>query len=233
MNYLTEDRQNALSSEYVLGTLDGSARIRFQRLLMQHNSLRHTLWRWEGRLNELGGALPEITPSPDVWEKIQTRLGFNVNTPSNQNVVSLPPRKPKSLQWFAGLSAAAAVLMAVLLVNLQSLEPVVPGQIAIVQSEKAQALWVIELRENELLVTATDRFTPLDNKDYELWMVAADGRPPISLGLLPKQGALRLPRSALFDQLQVAALAVSLEPLGGSPNGQPTTVLYTAELVTI
>jgi len=62
-------------------------------------------------------------------------------------------------------------------------------------------------------------------------MVAADGRPPISLGLLPKQGKLSLPRSALFDQVQVAALAVSLEPLGGSPTGQPTTVLYTAELV--
>jgi len=106
-------------------------------------------------------------------------------------------------------------------------------QIAVVQSEKAQALWVIELGAQELTVSATDRFKPLANQDYELWMVAADGRAPISLGLLPKSGKLVLPRNVLFDQLQVAALAVSLEPLGGSPNGQPTTVLYTAELVAI
>ncbi|MGV8835241.1 anti-sigma factor [Cellvibrio sp.] len=231
MNYLTEERQNALSSEYVLGSLHGPARVRFQRLLMQHNSMRHTLWRWESRLNELGTALPNAQPAPEVWERIQSRLGFTTATPNATNVVTLPLRKPRGLQWLAGLSAAAAILMAVLLVNLQPVEPLLPGQIAVVQSEKAQALWLIELREDQLLVTATDKFKALDNQDYELWMVAADGRPPISLGLLPKQGKLSLPRSVLFDQVQVAALAVSLEPLGGSPTGQPTTVLYTAELV--
>ena len=231
MNYLTEERQNALSSEYVLGSLHGPARVRFQRLLMQHNSMRHALWRWESRLNELGTALPSVQPAPEVWERIQSRLGFTTATPNAPNVVSLPQRKPRGLQWLAGLSAAAAILMAVLLVNLQPAEPLLPGQIAVVQSEKAQALWLIELREDQLLVTATDKFKALDNQDYELWMVAADGRPPISLGLLPKQGKLSLPRSVLFDQVQVAALAVSLEPLGGSPTGQPTTVLYTAELV--
>lgn len=233
MNYLTEERQNALSSEYVLGSLHGPARVRFQRLLMQHNSMRHSLWRWESRLNELGTALPNVQPAPEVWERIQSRLGFTTATPSATNVVSLPQRKPRGLQWLAGLSAAAAILMAVLLVNLKPVEPLLPGQIAVVQSEKAQALWLIELREDQLLVTATDKFKALDNQDYELWMVAADGRPPISLGLLPKQGKLSLPRSVLFDQVQVAALAVSLEPLGGSPTGQPTTVLYTAELVEI
>lgn len=233
MNYLTEERQNALSSEYVLGSLHGTARVRFQRLLMQHNSMRHSLWRWESRLNELGTALPNVQPAPEVWERIQSRLGFTTATPSATNVVSLPQRKPRGLQWLAGLSAAAAILMAVLLVNLKPVEPLLPGQIAVVQSEKAQALWLIELREDQLLVTATDKFKALDNQDYELWMVAADGRPPISLGLLPKQGKLSLPRSVLFDQVQVAALAVSLEPLGGSPTGQPTTVLYTAELVEI
>jgi anti-sigma-K factor RskA len=233
MNYLTEERQNALSSEYVLGSLHGPARVRFQRLLMQHNSMRHTLWRWESRLNELGTALPNVQPAPEVWERIQSRLGFTTATPNATNVVTLPLRKPRGLQWLAGLSAAAAILMAVLLVNLQPVEPLLPGQIAVVQSEKAQALWLIELREDQLLVTATDKFKALDNQDYELWMVAADGRPPISLGLLPKQGKLSLPRSVLFDQVQVAALAVSLEPLGGSPTGQPTTVLYTAELVEI
>lgn len=232
MNYLTEERQNALSSEYVLGSLHGPARVRFQRLLMQHNSMRHTLWRWESRLNELGGALPNVQPAPEVWERIQARLGFTTAIPTaSTNVVSLPQRKPRGLQWFASLSAAAAILLAVLLVNLQPVEPLLPGQIAVVQSEKAQALWLIELREDQLVVTATDKFKALDNQDYELWMVAADGRPPISLGLLPKQGKLSLPRSVLFDQVQVAALAVSLEPLGGSPTGQPTTVLYTAELV--
>ena len=245
MNYLTEERQNALASEYVLGTLQGPARIRFQRLLMQHDPIRHTLWRWENRLNAMGGALPPLAPPPQLWEKIQARLGFN-NPAVEQadNVVPMPQKPPQSTppaqqprrwHWLAGLSTAAAVLFAVLLIwpHTKLPEVTAPSQVAVVQSEKAEALWLIEMDEDSLNVQATTKLPPQTDKDYELWMVAADGRPPVSLGLLPKTGKLELPRIALMNQVQIAALAVSLEPLGGSPNGQPTTVLYTAELVTL
>ncbi|WP_239058995.1 hypothetical protein [Colwellia sp. Arc7-D] len=50
---------------------------------------------------------------------------------------------------------------------------------------------------------------------------------------MPKTGKLTLSKPELFDQIEIAALAVSLEPLGGSPNGSPTTVLYTSKLVTL
>jgi anti-sigma-K factor RskA len=239
MNKMNQDCQNALSSEYVLGSLHGPARIRFQRLLMQDAELRQTLWRWESRLNELGGALPAVQPAPEVWQKIQIRLGIKTPARSKAAVIPIPQAKSqfkpqaksKKLQWFAGLSTAAAIVFALLLFTVKPTEVTISRQVAVVQSEQAQALWLIELQKNQLLITATDKFKPLDNHDYELWMVAADGRPPISLGLLPKQGKLSLPRSILFDQLQVAALAVSLEPLGGSTNGQPTKVLYAAELL--
>ena len=55
----------------------------------------------------------------------------------------------------------------------------------------------------------------------ELWLIA-DGT-PISLGLLPEQGSLRLqPSAELRAQLFNADLAVSVEPQGGAPGGQPT-----------
>lgn len=237
MNYLTEERKNALASEYVLGTLHGRARIRFQALLMQHRSLRHVLWQWESRLNTLGSGLPAVTPSPELWQKIQQQLGFNTaELPAN--VVRLPqaPAKPTSnrtWQWLTGAATAAALVLAVFLVIPQSPSERLQTQVAVVQGEKAQALWSIELGKDELVVTATDNFKALPDQDYELWMIAADGRPPVSLGLLPKQGKLSLPRTAILDQVKIAALAVSLEPLGGSPNGQPTKVLYTTEIVTI
>ena len=231
MNYLTEERKNALASEYVLGTLHGRARIRFQQLLMQHRSLRHVLWQWEGRLNSLGNGILAVQPPAQLWENIQKQLGFNVAT-LPENVVRLPQTKVRTWQWLSGVASAAAILLAVLLV-VPSAPNRIQTQIAVVQGEKAQALWSIELGEKNLVVTATSSFTPLPNQDYELWIVAADGRPPVSLGLLPKQGKLTLPRNALLDQVKVAALAVSLEPLGGSPNGQPTKVLYTTEIVTI
>lgn len=237
MNYLTDSRRNALASEYVLGTLQGPARIRFQRLLMQHPDMRQTLWRWENHLNALGGALhPQALP-PHVWENIQARLGFATSTtPANastSNVVAFPAPAAKKWQWLTGLSAAAAIIFAVLLFVPTGSEHTRIPQLAIVQSEKSQALWIIELDEKTIHVQATTTLQAQADKDYELWIVAKDGRAPISLGLLPKQGKLRLPRADIIDKVEIAALAVSLEPLGGSPNGQPTTVLYTADLVAI
>ena len=237
MNYLTEERKNALASEYVLGTLHGRARTRFQALLMQHRSLRHVLWQWESRLNNLGGTLPAVAPRPELWEKIQHKLGFTeLDLPAN--VTRLPqiqaqPSGSRTWQWLTGAATAAALILAVFLIMPASTPERIVTQIAVVQGEKAQALWSIELGKDELVVTATANLQPLPDQDYELWMVAADGRPPVSLGLLPKQGKLTLPRKAILDQVKIAALAVSQEPLGGSPNGQPTKVLYTTEIVTI
>lgn len=240
MNYLTEERKNALASEYVLGTLHGRARIRFQALLMQHRSLRHVLWQWESRLNTLGNSLPAIAPRPELWQKIQHQLGFNEELPANVTRLPQASVKPKNdqstnrtWQWLTGVATAAALVLAVFLVVPQSPSERAQTQVAVFQGEKAQALWSIELGKDALVVSATDNFKALPNQDYELWMIATDGRPPVSLGLLPKQGKLTLPRKVILDQVKIAALAVSLEPLGGSPNGQPTKVLYTTEIVTI
>lgn len=266
MNYLTEERKNALASEYVLGTLHGSARVRFQRLLMEHKTLRQTLWFWESQLNTLGGALPEQMPRLHVWKNIQARLNFAIEAPAgierasdgrltssssgdkpgdkledkNQspasgNVTPLPHKaQPRTWQWVAVASSMAAMLLAALLIwpNIIT-EPAGESQFAMVQSDKAQALWLIEVGGKAIKIQATDKLTQREQQDYELWLVAADGRAPVSLGLLPQQGERVLPRPALVDQVTIAALAVSLEPLGGSPTGQPTTVLYTAELVTL
>lgn len=235
MNYLTEERRNALAAEYVLGTLQGAARVRFQTLMMEHDVIRQTVWRWESGLNELGGSLPSQAIDPQVWERIKARVGIDQPFRESNKVVSFPPkRSARPWQWLAGLSTAAAIVLAVLVV-WQPLVPTtdVPGRLAVIQSEEAQPLWLIEIDDQRLRVRATERLSPRADRDYELWLVAADGRAPVSLGLLPKQGEAQLSRNALFDQVDVAALAVSLEPLGGSPTGQPTEVLYTAEPVNI
>ena len=57
----------------------------------------------------------------------------------------------------------------------------------------------------------------------ELWMLP-DGRAPVSVGLVPATGidrvALRAPAGVALQD--IPALAVSVEPAGGSPTGAPT-----------
>jgi anti-sigma-K factor RskA len=57
-------------------------------------------------------------------------------------------------------------------------------------------------------------------------------RPPVSLGLLPKNGKREL---QLTDAQRLALagsgkIAVSLEPIGGSPSGSPGPVLFVADV---
>ena len=232
MNYQNENLKNALAAEYVLGTLRGPARQRYQKLMMQHASISDATQTWEQHLNGLGQKLPPVTPDVSVWQRIELQLGFTVE-PSRDNVVPIAKSKSRIWPGIAGLASAAAVVLAVLLLNVGPIPTQDAQQLALVNNEQAELLWALEIAADTIDVQATKSLVAQTNVDYELWIVAADGRAPISLGLLPKTGKLTLGKPELFDQIEIAALAVSLEPLGGSPNGSPTTVLYTSKLVTL
>jgi len=230
MNYQTENLKNALAAEYVLGTLRGPARQRFQKLMMQYPPISDATHTWEQHLNGLGQKIPPVTPDVSVWQRIEKQLGF-VAEPVKDNIVSIT--KPSIWQGIAGLASAAAVVLAVLLLNVEPTPAPEAQQLALVNNAQTELLWALEIGVDTIDIQATKTLVAQANADYELWIVAADGRPPISLGLLPKTGKLTLNKPELFDQIEIAALAVSLEPLGGSPNGSPTTVLYTSKLVTL
>ncbi|MBA6340999.1 anti-sigma factor [Colwellia sp. MB02u-10] len=232
MNYLSENLKNALAAEYVLGTLRGPARQRFQKLMMQYPPISEATHTWEQQLNGLGEKIPPVTPDASVWLRIEQQLGF-VTEPEKNNIVSITKAKPKVWQSIAGLASAAALVLAVLLVNVEPISAPDAQQLALVNNEQTELLWALEIGKDTIDIQATKTLVAQANADYQLWIVPADGTAPISLGLLPKTGKLTLSKPQLFDQIEIAALAVSLEPLGGSPNGSPTTVLYTSKLVTL
>ena len=69
-------------------------------------------------------------------------------------------------------------------------------------------------------------------KSLELWMLPT-GQAPKSLGVIPDSGVGRvaLPATPDVSLANVPALAVSLEPFGGSPTGAPTgPVLYSGKV---
>lgn len=237
MNYLDQERQDALAAEYVLGTMRGSARKRFQQLLVQYPSLRATTDRWEQHINNLGEQVKPISPDPIVWEKVKARLAFDKAsdfTVDKNKVVPIKASPQSRWKTFTALSSAAAIILAVLLIrgNYPVATPPVE-QLSVMQNADNQPMWLIEIRRNDLTTIATNNVTKRTQNDYQLWMLAEDGRPPISLGLLPQSGMKTLVKIDSFEQLDIAALAVSLEPLGGSVNGSPTEVLFVSELATL
>lgn len=226
MNYLEQERQDALAVSYVLGSMRGKARLRFQGLLMQHLSLRQAVWRWEQHLNPVVEQLKPVKPDASVWQRVTIRLGW-------RNLEQAPaPTRSYWKETFA-LAMAACFALVLLLPQIDPVPPTqVPAQLAIVQNSQAEALWVVKWEQQQLKVQATAAVQPLTDADYELWMLPENGQAPISLGLLPQQATTERALPPSVNGLKVAALAVSLEPKGGSLTGQPTgQILHTAQLI--
>ena len=244
MNYLKEERLNALAAEYVVGTLRGKARTRYQKFMMQYQAVSDATAQWEQYLTGFAETLPPVTPPANVWESIQIKLGHKaandagiatgVNTPSDSGQV-LDFEKEKQKRWknLSFLSTAAALVLAVLLFVMQPIPAPEVSHIAVVNNADNTPLWVIEVSDETMNVKVTDAFVALADKDYELWMVPANGEAPISLGLMPEaNGDTRVTPDILLSQ-SIAALAVSLEAPGGSVTGAPTEVLYIAPIVSV
>ncbi|MFU2512154.1 MAG: anti-sigma factor [Pseudoalteromonas prydzensis] len=227
MNYDNQKLIDMLAAEYVLGTLKGPARKRFQRLMLSSNRVREATWMWEQHLNNLASSIKSVPPDSHVWETISQRISPQQLTEPSKVLT------PKASIWKAWslIATAASIVLALIVWQPQAPVSQLTQQIALFKDASEQPLWFIDVNEQGLSIKASDKLTARTDKDYELWMILKGQDAPISLGLLPKDGVKSLLKDARFNAQDIALLAVSLEPIGGSPTGSPTEVLYTTELI--
>ncbi len=230
MNYTRENLRNALAAEYVLGTLRGLARQRFQKLILSNQTIAETVSLWEQYINGMGEKIPPVEPDDKVWQVIQSRIDYKSE---QSNVVEMPVKKPSKSPWkVIAMAASLLIAVAVTTFTVKQLEPTV-SQVAVVVDEDSKPLWVIEYSDKDLIIRPTDKVELLAQNDYQLWIVPATGEPPVSLGILPQREQVIAKAPDSLSDLPFTILAVSLEPLGGSPTGQPTQVLFTAEVTSV
>lgn len=232
----TPERIESLAAEYVLGSLKGRARLRFERWMMESYRVRQEVWFWEEKLSGLAAVVPEEQPPARVWPAIQQRLWPEEMPRASVSQLSERRTGPRWLWPSWGLLAtAAALVMAVLLVQQPEPErfPMLSG--AIVQQDVADPLWLVSEAgdDNRLRLRPVAASAAESDKDYELWVVPEEGQ-PLSLGVIPVGDSVL--QIELSDAVRAAldksrTLAISLEPVGGSPTGAPTgPILHVTKL---
>ena len=237
MNYLDPERRNALTHDFVLGTMPRRARRRFNRLVDEEAIIADGVYALEEKLLPLAWSLAPVQPSELVWQRIVQQTGMH------QRSRDLPARR-----WPAVAAALSVALLAVSIawwqerirppeVVIETVTETVPVEpsIGVVEDEAGNALWVARIYDDLRRADVTVQVSPTQQvtNDYELWILRDDGV-PVSLGVLPQSGtaSLSLADSAVDALQRGSVLAVSLEPLGGSPQATPTgPVLYTATLL--
>lgn len=229
---LNQQQRELLAAEYVLGSLQGGSRRRFERLLRDDSSLQQKVSAWNKYLNPLATQVRPVAPPAWVWQSLLKKI----------DEISAPVRR-KTGWWqalflwrsMALVASMATIALGVYIWQLVPPEPititikvpvVTPKYLAVLQDEKSKPAWLISADPQTLQVqvkTLKSQTLPRD-KDFELWMLPGAQQAPISLGLVPKQGDKSLPiTQGLLDKIRSAqAFAVSVEPKGGSLTGAPT-----------
>jgi len=218
MNYQRQDLLEMLAAEYVVGTLRGAARRRFERLCRTSAAAGAARSRWEDRLATLALQLEPIEPRERVWRGIRSIIGAQMRAPARTRV--------DMRRWLPLAAAAALVGLAVWLGPRLLTTPAPTRVVAILGVDTQHPQWRIERSTDahRLIVQTLGAMSANARQSYELWAMPRDGRPPVSLGLLPQRGevARTLSETQSLALLAAGKLAVSVEPPGGSPTGAPT-----------
>jgi anti-sigma-K factor RskA len=226
----TDEEDYGLAAEYVAGVLPLAEREVFELRLRADSSLRQAVRFWDEQLFPLTEAVVPVNPPQRLLPAIEKRLFSNAQVDAGWT---------QSLAFWRGLSlvSLSALALATFLylgpLNRQNTNsPNYVAQLAgPLQTVSLAVLYDAqkgELRFNRVAGS------PQAGRDYQLWLIAGKNA-PVSLGVLPvsANGVIKV-NAAIKDKLPGAVLAISDEPAGGSPTGQPTgAVLATGSLATI
>lgn len=185
MNYRRPELLDRLASAYVLGTLRGRARRRFEQVLRAHPSARLAVEAWERRLAPLASSVPPIVPPERVWRAIEARI-----TPATVARELAPRASWWWSLWKPALGFAFGALATFALVQLMperfmSLDGLAQREQALPQSYVG--LLLDKEGQPTLLVSSTRHGTRVTVKS--LRPVTAPAGKVLQVWALPREGA--------------------------------------------
>jgi anti-sigma-K factor RskA len=214
-----------LAAEHALGLLDQDERIQASARVSSDAEFAGAVARWRGKLAPLFAEIAPIAPPAALWAKIDA-----ATAPAGGEVVMLRRRLSVWRGGAIGMTALAASLAALLLTAPPAILPTArqpaasTPMVAMLGDSRDQmklvASWDPDARR---LIVAVAGDMPADpGHAHEVWIIPAGGKPR-SLGTMGSERVHMRLADALAELMrQGATIAVSAEPMGGSPTGTPT-----------
>ncbi len=217
--YQDPELYERLAAEYVLGTLRGRARARFERLLRERPYIRYAVEVWEARLNPLAEALPPERPDPAVWQAIRAQL---------------PPPAAAPRPWWQSLGLwrfATAVLgvalVAVLLWPRMNPHVALPSYVAVLESSGNEPMMVTlgDQRRRMIVVRLTEKPKLPPGRKLQLWAIHEPDHRMVPVAAVPldrMEATFRLSRRQ-WQRIEGAQMfAVTPEPMDRQRMDKPS-----------
>ncbi|CAN5120375.1 anti-sigma factor [soil metagenome] len=228
------------AAEYALGVGTAAERAGVERRMASDPEFAGLVSAWDARLVPLIDAVPEQDAPRVVWLRIAAQLGF---------ANAAAPRTGASGVWgnlnvwrtatgvFAVAAAASMAILVLYPKPAAAPSSVVPAaapeatltSVGLLKGETGPASFVVTLdaANKRLIIAPVSGQGAAADHSFEMWVLpkGADGKvgAPISLGVMDGKAVVTIDTDKLIGaDGRHATLAVSVEPLGGSPTGLPT-----------
>lgn len=224
-----------LAMDFALGALGREERRATELRLQSDPTFRALVQAWQADLAPLDAQITAVAPPPAVWAGIAAEI----------SPVKVPAPAPYTRLWNSlalwrtlALAGTAAAGIAIAQIGPPAVAPGAPPQLLVAALASADGKPLLSatydpLRGSVLVTPATRRDDA--GKSPQLWVIEGE-KPPRSLGIINIRG----PNAHAISSQQMtglqagSTLAISIEPLGGSPTGQPTgAVIATGKLTAI
>jgi anti-sigma-K factor RskA len=235
------DDIDGLAAEYVLGTLDATERASVAARRQRETALDRAISYWENRLAPLNNAVRDMPPPPDTFSKIETRLRARgasspgTASPDTAQVVDLTRRLNRWRAVALAASAVAAALVATLGATQFAPKPKTKNLVAVLQKDATSPAFLVSVNVDDRVMTVRPVAAKHEpGKSFELWIIDDSLGKPKSLGVIDEATPTKKPELAAYkpDVIERSTYAVTLEPEGGSPSGDPTgPVVFAGKLI--
>lgn len=213
----------ALAAEYALGLLEGAELRAFEARLGAEPRLREMVARWSEDLAAMLGDVPAVAPPARAEAALMRRLFPEPERPGLLGRV---------VPWLLGAATAAALVFVALLVPSllgRGAAPEFQARLA-AEDESLVVLASFDADTRRLAIEREAGEIP-EGQDLELWVI--QGESVRSLGVIPREpeGVIEVSQE-LAPDLRDGQLALTVEPIGGSPTGVATGPIVAAGPVT-
>ena len=228
MRYTDPKLLDHLASNYVLGTLAGGARRRFEKLMNDRYDVRAIVMQWNERLSKMAVSIPDEVPSPNVWSAIERATKPSLNPSKNKVGEASSKSKfgfPSIVSWLGGAAIGLSSALSVVLFFPSVI--VTADQVAMRMGERLPQSYVgllvdsnangkvllSSLRHGKTAVIKTiGPIDPPKTGHLILWALPPD-KPPIRIGEVMAKGSAEymLPDTSENLLAKVTKLVVTLE----------------------
>ncbi len=228
--YQNPEVYERLAAEYVLGTLRGPARQRFEALLRRHRFLRFAVDDWREKFGAMVELLPPVEPPASVLEGVRQEMAV---TRAAQRASPRPPVLQRLGFWRGATVLATLLLLVSAVVPRLVTKMPMPTYVAVLETDSNIPMMVTLGDRRSGMVTV--RFTEMPqvgpDQDLQLWAIHRTTQQVMPVAVVPRETMevqFKLSRAEWQRTIRDTEMfALSLEPKGGSPTAAPSgPILY-------